>query len=829
MLFQMINSTVAASDSAKRIRVHDTWRRVTRSTPAYTPIFITEMVPFQKLEAVSSSEEFDGMMDDEEKRQFNKWLSHARQGYKFNHNKIVHYMQNDYSHLNVEEYTGCEKIGRMFAKNNLGYSVSRSQNIKKIVRNTLFVDTHYDVDMENCHPTIALWLFRDLKLSSLESYVDVREHWLSEFKDVSKYTGDNLQCAKEIPPWVAKKAVNACLNGSGKYFGFHGDEIGYARTFEYIPFFRSLLNDRDMIYEAFRARYRGLVALAHESLRRANKPTTNAIGKAFSLLLQDVENECLRAMYFDLWQTKDVDVKTEVVFLFDGFLVPKDIVDDMGKEEFLSRMMRAIEDKVGIKMRVRIKDMSENILHDVEFALDSEENQQETVIGQSYGAFKIDFEKQYYRLDNPMCYVRENPDGSRSYYQQTKFVNEVCAEMDKDLVKEWIGDKNKRRYFQEVFAPHPHACPDGSLQVYTGLRATTLPAVDDELVEEMVKPIVQHIEYLCGGSDAQEERDYVLDWLASRIQTPGKLPGVALAFRSVEGVGKDSFFSFFGNKIIGKEYFHQAPEMSELFSDKHSQATRDKLLLVVSECTRMDNKTVRNKMKSFMTAEKVKFRPLYCDETLRDNYCGIVMFGQDQNFLTLDGDDRRFFVVDSSPVKSGSKEYFSRILQIYNDDTYCRAFYQYLMSRDLSGFHFLTSRPQTKARKDMIAFGAKPFYVFLYYYIKRRNWELNIYAKPVVPIMTFTDSRKDFYTAYVEFVREHFNKFQETESRRVFNSNLRCMTIDSSYEVKEGDETTVKHPFQITKDYRSIQIDISKCLEWLGRYVDTTDDTMDLH
>jgi hypothetical protein len=747
-----------------------------------------------------------GMSETEIKR-FNTWVN----GSGAPSSNRIFYEQNDYTKtinsLGAGVYNGTTRLGRMFARTKTGAPVYRSQGLKKIVRNTLYYNTHYDIDIANCHPVIASQLFGHLDIPFLKEYAASRESILDLCKNPGLFVDGVRGAAQSVPESMVKKMVAGILNNAGKTFGLFGSDLQYATAAAQIPFFSGLVKERELIYEDIRSTYAGFYALAKKLADDSNSSNVN--GKAFSILIQDVENEMMRTIVNKLEGVFKKQAFDNIVLMFDGLMVPRSMVDDM--ESFTEMLEEEIERKMGFRVKLKSKPLDpffddcvniDDAIIDVDAAL-------------NYPAWKNEFEKTHYRVELPSCYVRVYRGGA-SYHNLSRFKNEVCAEENDDFVKEWIKDKNKRKYEKENFYPPPAVCPPDEMNTFRGLRAESLPPVPEEDVEDLVSFVLRHVAILCGGR--RSVGDYVLNWLARKVQMPGVLPGVGLGFRSVEGTGKDSFFSFFGNKILGSEYYTQAPEMSSIFADKHSTATKDKLLVVISECTRGDSNSVRQKVKSFMTAPTVKFRPLYVDDMVRSNYCGVVMFGQDQQFLNLEGDDRRFVVVDALPIHANDPVYFSKLIPMFEDDRVARAFYQYLMERDITGFKISADRPMTMARENMTMFSAKPFYVFLLDYIAKQDALVNP-PGAVVPKLTFHVPRSEMCAEYADFVQINYPKYaDDIGQKRKAISEIKTLSNDSI--IKDEDDR-IYYPFKqvIVRGVQKVKIDTEKMILFLKKYV----------
>jgi len=826
----MLSSSLdSRSPSSKRARLEMEWRRILDHRQRHAPLIFVDDPPLQVLEKICESHLDHLMLNDDEVKKLLEWVESVKRA--TNMSKRVFYQQNDYTRANDAlapgTYQGSLFLGRMFAKNRSGSSVLRSQGIKRIIRNTLYRDTHYDIDIVNCHPTIAASLFGHLQIPTLKDYVDRRDLILQDLEDVSLLVGDERNTAKTLPPDIVKKAIGAILNNAGPLCGFYGDNVQYARAIQHVPLFSRLRTERAAIYKDIAERYTGFYQFCSQLARKSG--SVNVDGKAFSLFIQDVENEIVISMVHkikDMFRGKDVD---NLILIFDGLLIPKHLVENV--DQLISELEDYIYETMDIKIKLAVKAMEPYIEGCEPRVLPPPVN-----VGVTYEAWKMEFEKVHYRLEFPSCYAHIGRHQT-SYYNISKFTNEVCVEHDKDYVKEWIQSQDKRKYHCEKFAPYPKTAESDELNTFDGLRAESLESVADEDLAELIKPILYHVKVLAGGVTANYE--FMMKWMARRIQFPGVLPLVGLAIRSVEGTGKDSFFGFLGSKIIGEKYFTQAPDLSSIFADKHSMATKDKLLVIISECTRHDTNSQRQKLKSFMTATTVKYRPLYIEEMVRDNYAAVVMFGQDQQFLNLDGDDRRFVVMDSLPIHANDPAYFSKLIPMLERDDVARAFYQHLLSIDVTSFKPSKDRPMTMARTNMVGFSAKPFYVFLKEFIPEFH-ELQNPVGAVATQDTFSVSRMLLFDKYQDFVMTVYPKFKDDLSqKRKFLSEVRTLVNDAIVKVSSGIEESkgevqaepsyeAYYPFKMitVRGEAKIKIDVRKMMAFLKRYVPDDDVSM---
>lgn len=772
------------SSPFKKARVEYVWHRLLDINAPSEPIRTQEWIPKSRLQRIVGLHMDTLAMDEKEQKVFTRWAE-VIVGSSLDA-MTVDYVKPDrtgiISKMEAGVYVGSAFVGRSFAIKPFGKKDSyRVQKLPRIIRNTLYRNIFYDIDIKNSHPCILSQLFADLPIPYFKEYACSRDQMVKDVIEFSHHYDDEHggDGSSVLDAMVVKKIVGSIINNCDPCkLGLFGAYYRYLSVARQVPLFKHLLAEREAIYAELRQRYAGFVSMVD-----AYKGSSN-IACSMSVLLQDVEDEVVRVAFESLMELGGVRKSPYVIFLFDGFLYPMDCIDDIAAA--LTYMSERVYDQLELKVEFAIKPM-------VPFLDGCETDEKPPApvdsvpCGEPYEQWKERFEQMHYRLENPCVYVRRGKSGPQ-YFNQTKFVNEVCAMEEKGHVKEWIADPHKRMYETEVFLPPPRISESWQYNTFEGLRAESLPEVPEEDVHELIKPILRHVQIL--GGDDERCTEYLLKWMATRVQKPGFLPKVVIGIRSVEGTGKDSFFNFIGVKILGKDYFTQAPDLSSFFSDKHSMALKDKLLVVVSECSRGDANSLKNRFKSFITAEKVKFRPLYVEEMTRDNFAGFVMFSQDNSFIALDGDDRRFATMDASAYLANNPDYFNRLHECFDDDRVARAFYQHLMSIDLSGFEISRDRPMTNLRASLINSSVRASSEFMINWLERTWAELN--DRTVLERQVAYVKRVDLWLEFKQFVESEMPAFKDTyRLKQKFYADLSQLIADT--------KTPESHAVQMVK------------------------------
>ena len=238
----------------------------------------------------------------------------------------VTYEQTNYKKFDPEgRFKGCYRLGRYYAR-----SGGSMQGLWHVLRNTLAHASYWDMDMVNAHPKLAAQLFGHLSIPTYLAYASNRKRFLDEF------TG-----ATGLGAAYCEKAVASIMNGS-PMFGFKRDtdweeiwtnpktkeglKMNSIASLEDLNmrlsglrFLEDLRAEREIIYRQIQHDYPDFYAMCEKKAEAGNKG--NAGGTAFSLLMGDIENECLMAVLDELQRLEIVS--GEGVLAFDGMMVPR--------------------------------------------------------------------------------------------------------------------------------------------------------------------------------------------------------------------------------------------------------------------------------------------------------------------------------------------------------------------------------------------------------------------------------------------------------------------------------------------------------------------------
>ena len=289
---------------------------------------------------------------------------------------------------------------------------------------------------------------------------------------------------------------------------------------------------------------------------------------------------------------------------------------------------------------------------------------------------------------------------------------------------------------------------------------------------------LEHIrQNICRGDEDLYE--YVLDWMADAIQNPGKRPGVALAIRGKQGVGKGVFVNVFAS-LFGPHAI-QVTQSSHLVGNFNAHL-RDKLLVFADEAFWAGDKRAEGVLKGLVTEDNIAIEMKGIDVQSSPNYVRLILASNNEWIIPASADQRRFVVIEASEARIQDASYFGSIInQIENGGR--EALMYFLSERDLNGVN-LRNIPKTEAlvmqQLHILDSVAQWLYNCLYSgeieddgHGNRTSWPTSM-------------SVSNFYDAYINFCKRH--SISHPSKLVAFGRRLREL-LPTSRKTREGGKT----------------------------------------
>lgn len=388
-------------------------------------------------------------------------------------------------------------------------------------------------------------------------------------------------------------------------------------------------------------------------------------------------------------------------------IILSQMVDDSKAE------MEKYEDMMK-KMKIEQKKELENNKKKAQEIKEEEKRKALENAANEYERMKIEFEENNFQVGTLLCNI--DSDGEHKFYKITEasylFEDKIVRTVDKrgnekeeSFYSKWRKDPKKRKYEKVGFYADIHKCPSYAYNMFKGFRADKLDyTMTEEQINEKVKPIIQLIDYLTGGFSS-----HLLKWLAKIIQDPLNKPEILVLLRDVAGLfmaaggtGKNMFVEWFGDTIIGDEYFYVISNNKELYGDFNG-LLESKILIFIEEANGTDNHAQAEIIKTLITKKKMTVNNKNVNQYQAPYVASIIAATNKINAFPICQDDRRTWAFDVNKIKRGDSQYFKDTFKhLYNEETQY-AFFQYLKNYKTynAPIDFQNDIPETSAYCQM--------------------------------------------------------------------------------------------------------------------------------
>jgi hypothetical protein len=564
------------------------------------------------------------------------------------------------------------QLGRLYPDCGLGL-----QCFGREIRNPLTAKYYWDIDIENAHFILAQRLAeeRGLITTVMKRYISNRDACLAEVSSDRN---------------IAKVAFLKVL---------YGGDIGATKL--YNPFIdsfeepdgdKTFLNSIKLEVDALMDR----IWLEYDHVRKHCLRKPNPKASVLSVVLQTLERQLLMVLdcYF-MEKGRSIDV-----LIHDGGLIRK--LD--GESEFPTSMLRDAEEYLYAETGYTLRLVNKPIRHTYDL-------KPETLYiadGVSVEMFqkrKEEYERShfYLRENGAICEIRS--DGTLLMTNRDHAALNA-ASLSFDVRKEsmirqvpffplWINSRDRREYDKLVYKPDG-VCGDREYNTFVPLLGGSFPSVGGEVGLERFLEIALN---LVNGNAAH--REYLLKWIALKIQKPWVVPGVCLVFTGPQGVGKSMFWSFVGNRLIGRSQYMYSDNISRDIFDTYSEAQMSNLLCLMEETSSSITRKMANELKAKITATEARINPKDVRPFSIDTYLSWVLLTNDSSPVKLESGDRRYCVFNTGGAHKGDFTYWNATAELFAHDEVAGAVFSYLKGMDLTGF-IVNAFPVSELREIMM-------------------------------------------------------------------------------------------------------------------------------
>lgn len=597
------------------------------------------------------------------------------------------------------------KVGRLFARKLVGL-----QSFPKAVRTCLSAKYYVDCDMENALPNITLHLLRsrNIEHSKLEQYCNNRAAILEE-KKITK--NDVL--------------IKMCDGGNRPADDFFADI-------------------HDKIYQS-------LVPLLQTEFPKLWK-SVNLKGMAnkkdprssfFTQIVQNEENRILLCMDRIL---KEKGFHPDTL-IFDGLLIRK---DPRLNEELLKDLEQNLMAEFGFKIRLAYKAMTfddealkllqsatqdnlrkdcKKVAADAESNIEEEESDSDSEV--DINSLSVSVAKHLVPKPNKLLeylnkfFAKVTDEGTIWYCMRWKTTDpwiwrgkgatneateHLSLKIDKgcrplSLFRWWCKQPKMATFKNLVFDPSQVGDVSGKhINLFRGFQAKRVEQVD----MQKLRAVLHHLkDVINDGSDA--DFIYNLKWQASIVQHKYKKNGTALVNFGRQGTGKNTYWEWFGEYILGKEHYCYLSSVEDI-TGQFTALYACKIFVICDEITYAHAHKSNNKLKSLITQGWQKLEKKGHDPVMMDSFMNMVFLSNGDCPVKIEQDDRRYVPKRQSSKYRGNLEYFENLHACLNQET-ANHMYTYLMDMDLTDFR-VRDIPKSGEKEEMKLYSMPPLALF---------------------------------------------------------------------------------------------------------------------
>ena len=316
----------------------------------------------------------------------------------------------------------------------------------------------------------------------------------------------------------------------------------------------------------------------------------------------------------------------------------------------------------------------------------------------------------------------------------------------------WRKDEQRRTVQSIELFPQPggRRCPPGCYNMWQGFEIEHTPY--DASLD--ITPMLQHYNELIPDTDC---REYLLNWIAHKIQKPGEKLRTCPILYGLQGVGKSAIFEKPFQHWLGNFHYKVSDSVTDI-TGRFAENSQY-LVFVLNEATMQDNKQYIDALKNAVTADTHNQEKKAVQKEFNlNNVTDYVMTTNNAHCVHVEGDsDRRWFVVATSN-KYANKEpatiaYFERLHAQLDSKPHQRALFEWFKRRDISTF-CVRQFPSSNLRAAMILRSEKPEHTWLkQWLLKNKNCDKSvIHNKPKL------------YLDYKHFIVNNGYKFEAHKS-----------------------------------------------------------------
>lgn len=333
--------------------------------------------------------------------------------------------------------------------------------------------------------------------------------------------------------------------------------------------------------------------------------------------------------------------------------------------------------------------------------------QKETLEGDDlilFEQYKAEFEKEFFKLNNPLCYVREL--NNKLQFLSTTDLKEYLKSShynfkteQKSFYNEWTNCSTIRLKEEIVFDPSLKQ-DEQYYNLFKGFK------YDDSSIEDLNEKdsnVIQLINHLC-----LNEAEYFKDWISKIVQTPNKKTEWAVVLYSeVGGVGKNCITDFLVELFgIYAGLINNIEDITKTFNSDLCNK-----LFIYGDEINASAKKVADELKKVITRKEATLEKKGFDPIKVNDFSNYLFTTNNEHCFKIDVEDRRYLMIRCTNERK-SDAFYKAFHEEIQDANKMKQLFKYFKTREIK--YKLNKAPASEYKRELIV-EQKPAYIQMLY------------------------------------------------------------------------------------------------------------------
>tara|TARA_R110002124_G_scaffold261447_1_gene427317 strand:+ start:1333 stop:3699 length:2367 start_codon:yes stop_codon:yes gene_type:complete len=622
---------------------------------------------------------------------------------------ILHKIKNKTLSVKYNYSKSLKTWGRVYPEKSLSLG-----SLERKIRGTLTNGTYIDLDIVNAHPNMILYLLGkyEMPYSNYEFYCENRDTSLKKIMEC-------YNCSRDA-------AKNFFIVGS--YGSSYNSWLEKNNLVDPYINHKKLFNDFQAESKKLAIRLTKTMEKHYNEYRETKNKKYNFELGFLAVVMQNYERQVLETM-FEFLQDNTLLENNNCILCHDGIMIKSPSINP----ELLIKMAQVIKDKHEFTLQIKDKPLEHHLDKlkkvipltpegspmDLEYFNNLYTYKQKKKYFERYFCLII-HTAEFIKLD--ISYENGEKKYSHSIMNEKKLITSFKSYLSENLyniendsddkikipkpfIHKWLSDSERRCYINIGWIPYNGTYRQDNKRIFNLFNgySTIITRPLPNNVDKKIAPLLDVLLNLCEGN--QKNLDFLIHYLAHRVQKPQEKLPYAIIFTGRQGTGKDTLLYAMG-KIFGSQYVNSDSNLQN-FVGTHAEGLCEKLMVAFNESQANKSFSVEGIIKTLITEDTISINKKYQSPYKAKNICSILIFSNKQNPIKFDStsQDRRFIAWKTTD-KYAHKKYHKWWTGLYNSlssDSFISSWYYYLNSIDLKNYIFPTERLKvlTETYQDM--------------------------------------------------------------------------------------------------------------------------------